>query len=90
MDQAYYNEALRLSAKSVVTAGLIFLACLLFGSPLWKAGIVAIVILVTHRADIGRKYAELLAFIAAAVALAWWADILPSYTAVLETISSLK
>lgn len=90
MDQAYYKEAFKHAGKSVVTAGLVFLAFSMMGAPIWKAGVTSIVIMAAHRANIGRQYSEMLAFISIAVALVLWVGILPSRASLFETLAMLR
>lgn len=79
MDEStYYKDAIRFTAKSGATAGLVMVAFLMLGAPLWKAGAAFVVIFGAHRAGIARQYTEFFAVAAIAVALVVWAEVLPS------------
>lgn len=89
MTDAYYRDSFRITAKSAAAAGLIMAAFLMLGSPSWKAVVAFVVIFSAHRAGIGRRPTEHLAFIAITIALLAWTEILPSHATLVASLASL-
>jgi len=90
MDQAYYNDAIRLAMKSVVTAGMAATALLMLGAPMWKAAVAFLVVMVAHRANMGRRFFEGAACVGIIIALTIWVEVLPPREAMLEKIATIR
>ena len=90
MDQAYYNEAFRTLIKSAVTAAMISMSLLMLGTPIWKSVIVFAIVVLIHRANLGRRFMEGVALVSTVAAVTLWVEVLPSKEIALEKIAALR